>query len=198
MPAQAPPLPDKPDLGGPGSSAARGLRARIPGLGSPKKTAVRAVVAVVVLLVAGFGFTALVAPGFLRTGDARPAGTAAEDSTSTPAKSSGPEALIQHLVRAANAKDVDGMSDLACSEVGPNVRSAIADIGTTDGAELAGSTSVSGDKRSGPPSPSRSTAAPARSTSLVSGAATTGAGATSPPKPPPDLRPARARRSSRR
>ncbi len=103
-------------------------------------------VAVVVLLVAGFGFTALVAPGFLRTGDARPAGTAAEDSTSTPAKSSGPEALIQHLVRAANAKDVDGMSDLACSEVGPNVRSAIADIGTTDGAELAGSTSVSGNK----------------------------------------------------
>ena len=99
-----------------------------------------------VLLVAGFGFTALVTPGFLRTGGARQAGTAAGDSTSTPAKSSGPEALIQHLVRAANAKDVDGMSELACSEVGPNVRSAIADIGTTDGAELAGSTSVSGNK----------------------------------------------------
>ena len=103
--------------------------------------AIIAVAAIVASLVAALGITGFVAPGFLRSDQANPA--ASDDSTSS---KDDPDAVIQNLVKAANAKNATGMRSLACADAGPNVQTAITDIAKTDGAELADQTRVSGQK----------------------------------------------------
>jgi hypothetical protein len=110
----------------------------VPGGAPPPRRTNRAVtiavvVAVVVVLATGFGITGFIAPGFLRSGLAQ-------------SESSDPDALVVSLVSALNAKDMAGMRALACADAGPNVESAITEVGTTKSAQLAGNPSVSGQK----------------------------------------------------
>jgi hypothetical protein len=92
-----------------------------------------AVVVAVVVVLTGFGITGFIAPGFLRSGPAH-------------SEASDPDALVVSLVSALNAKDMAGMRALACADAGPNVESAIIEVGTTTSAQLAGNPSVSGQK----------------------------------------------------
>jgi hypothetical protein len=99
-----------------------------------------AVVAVVVLLLAGLGITGFVAPGFFLSDDDKDSNTAGSADKSTEQSSdngdSGAQDFIDQLVAAADSQDSAELKGMACSDATKTVDSAIEAIDNIDGAEL--------------------------------------------------------------
>jgi hypothetical protein len=121
-----------------------GIHGGVPGggFGPPppknKTGVVVAIVAVGVLVLGGLGITGFVAPGFFLSDDKKNAGDGGggTDQTTPTKEDSGADAFIAQLVSATDSQDASTLQDLACSDAGPNVQSAIDDINDVDAAEL--------------------------------------------------------------
>jgi hypothetical protein len=97
-----------------------------------------AVVAIVVLLLAGVGITGFVAPGFFLSDD-KGSNTGSGPTSSTGSggdTGGGADDFIDKLVTAADDKDESTLEGYQCSDATENVKGATKDIGEIDSAEL--------------------------------------------------------------
>lgn len=102
-----------------------------------------AVVAIVVLILAGVGVTGFVAPGFFLSDDKDSSNTGSGTKSSEGSKDSGAEAFIKKLVSAADSKDKTALKSLTCSDASDDVTGATNSIDEIDSAELKDTREVS-------------------------------------------------------
>lgn len=103
-----------------------------------------AVVAIVVLVLAGVGVTGFVAPGFFLSDDKEGSNTGSGTSSSSAGnKDNGSEAFIKKLVTAADNKDKTALKGLTCSDASDDVSGATNSIDEIDSAELKDTREVS-------------------------------------------------------
>jgi hypothetical protein len=121
------------------------------GLGGPpqqpkNKGPIIAVVAIVVVLLAGLGITGFVAPGFFLSDDkdkSAGGGTGGGGGGGGDDKGAGADEFIQKLVAAADDKDKSALKELSCSDAGEGVEGATNAIDEISGAELKDTKEVS-------------------------------------------------------